>query len=167
MNADFSRTAAAAGARLLGPVRTQDDLLAVRRTLDRWRRLSDGLFKIFGFPVGLELLTFVPVAGGVYSLGVGAWMVLQAFRIKASFRTKLWVLSLLLFDVVIGEVPLLGDAIDLGVRAHARMANALEREMDRTWYAPESRIEAYQRGWYERRLEEMRSAGKKRLVFLG
>lgn len=159
---------AARGAyRLVGPVRTQADLIGVRRTLDRWRRLSDGLFRVFGFPVGLEILTFVPVAGGLYSLGVGAWMVLQAFRIKASFRTKLWVLTLLLFDVFVGEVPLLGDLIDLGVRAHARMADALEREMDRTWYVPESRAETEAGGRMEFRRSEMRAAGKRRLVFLG
>lgn len=153
--------------RRLTGARTQADLQGVRRTLAYWRRLSDGLFKVFGFPVGLELLTFIPIVGGSYSLIVGLYLMLQAFRVQASFRVKLWMAFLLLVDVFIGEIPILGDAFDLALRAHARMADALEREMDRTWYAPERRQQAYDQGWYADRVAEMKAAGKKRLVFLG
>ena len=144
------------------------DLQTVRKTLHYWRRLSDGLFKVFGFPVGLEAVTTLfPAVGGVYSLTVGLWLMLQAFRVRASLGVKAWMALLLLVDVLVGEIPVLGDAFDIALRAHARMADALEREMDRTWYASESRREAYARDWYTDRLTEMQAAGKQRLVFLG
>lgn len=168
MTASAAPTAPATRIRRLTGARTQADLQGVRRTLAYWRRLSDGLVTILGFPVGLEAVTTLfPAVGGVYSLTVGLWLMVQAFRVQASFRVKLWMGFLLLIDVFVGEIPILGDAFDIALRAHARMADALEREMDHTWYAPERRREAYDHGWYEDRVVEMKAAGKTRLVFLG
>ncbi len=144
--------------------RSHADLEAVRASLTRWRKLSDKLFTVFGHGVGLDgILTFVPGVGGVYSLGVGGFLVAQALRVRASKSTLAKMGALLALDSLTGEIPLAGDAFDLWLRAHARMARALERDMARTHYVEEASAP----GALERHRRDMRAAGKSRIVFLG
>lgn len=142
---------------------------AVRARLTKWRKLSDKLFTVFGHGVGLDgILTFVPGVGGVYSLSVGAYLISQAFHVRASKTTLAKMGALLALDSVTGEIPLAGDAFDIWLRAHARMARALEREMERTHYVAESRASAVAGGRLERHQRDMHNTGgKRRMVFLG
>ena len=140
----------------------------MRRTVTEWRRLSDRLFSIGPFGVGLDgLLTWVPGLGGVYGLGAGGFLLVQAARVKASRRVMLKMGLLIGADALVGEVPILGDAFDFLFRAHARSARMLLHEMERTHYAEDSAAEAALAGRASRHEAEMRThAGKQRLVYL-
>lgn len=149
--------------------RSHADVEAVRGRLTKWRKLSDKLFTVFGHGVGLDgLLTFIPGVGGAYSLSVGAYLVAQAVHVRASKSTLAKMGALLALDSVTGEIPLAGDAFDIWLRAHARMARALERDMERTHYVAESRASAVSAGRLERHQRDMHNTGgKRRVVFLG
>lgn len=149
--------------------RSHADLEAVRSRLTKWRKLSDKLFTVFGHGVGLDgLLTFIPGVGGVYSLGVGAYLMSQALHVRASKTTLAKMGALLALDSVTGEIPAAGDLFDVWLRAHARMARALERDMERTHYVEESRAAATAGGRLERHHRDMHNTGgKRRIVFLG
>ena len=118
--------------------------------------------------MGLDgILTWVPAVGGVYGLGVGGFLLVQAARVKAS-RSAMVKMGLLIgADALVGEIPLLGDAFDFLFRAHARSARILLKEMERTHYAEDSAADAETTGRLEQHRAQMRAApGKQRLVFL-
>ena len=120
------------------------------------------------FGVGLDgILTLIPGVGGVYGLGVGGFLLLQAHRARASKGTMVRMGLLLGADALLGEIPLVGDAFDFLFRAHARSARILLRDIERTHYAEESATAAQAPGRLEGHRAEMRSqGGKRRLVFL-
>ena len=140
----------------------------VRRSVSEWRRVSDRLFSVGPFGVGLDgLLTWVPVVGGVYGLGVGGFLLAQAARVKASKGTMTKMGMLMGGDALVGEVPLVGDAFDFLFRAHARSARILLKEIDETHYVENSAAAAAQQaGRSDIHLAEMRARGKRRLVYL-
>ncbi len=149
--------------------RSHADVEAVRGRLRLVSRLSDGLFTVFGHRVGWDgILTLIPGVGGAYSLGVGGFLIAQALHVRASKRTIAHMSGLLALDSLTGEVPLAGDAFDIWLRAHARMARALERDMERTHYVMESHASAVAGGRLEHHQRDMHNTGgKRRLVFLG
>ena len=118
---------------------------------------------------GLDgILTLIPAVGGVYGLGVGGFLLVQAHRARASRGAMLKMATLLGADALLGEIPLIGDAFDFFFRAHARAANTLLRDIERTHYAEESTSQGQAAGRLEGHRAEMRSqGGKRRLVFLG
>jgi len=142
-------------------VKSHAEVEKVRRSVSEWRRLSDRLFSVGPFGVGLDgLLTWVPVVGGVYGLGVGGFLLAQATRVRASRATMVKMGLLMGADALVGEIPLVGDAFDFLFRAHARSARILLKEMEQTHYAvgdvPLAHHEAQIRA----------SPGKRRLVVL-
>ena len=147
--------------------RSKADVEKIRSSVDQWRRVSDRLFSIGGFGVGLDgILTWVPGVGGVYSLGVGGFLLLQAHRAHVRKRTITKMTALLGGDALVGEVPLIGDAFDFLFRAHARAARMLTAELDRTHYVEDSEAAARASGRLDQHRAEMRAAGRKHLVFL-
>jgi len=127
--------------------RSRQDVEQIRRSVAEWRRLSDGLFKLGPLKVGLDgLFTWIPGVGGVYGLGVGGFLMLQAHRARASKGTLAKMGALIGLDAVLGEVPLLGDAFDFLFRAHARSANMLLRHIDATHYVEDREAAADESG---------------------
>jgi hypothetical protein len=147
--------------------RSKADVEKIRASVDQWRKLSDRLFSVGKFGVGLDgLLTLIPGVGGVYGLGVGGFLLLQAHRVRASKATMVKMGALIGLDALLGEVWVVGDIFDFFFRAHARSARALMADMERTHYADESETAAQASGRLEGHRAEMRAAGRKRLVFL-
>jgi Domain of unknown function (DUF4112) len=144
--------------------RSKAEVERIRATVDQWRRLSDRLFEIGPLKIGLDgILTWIPGVGGVYGLGAGGFLLLQAHRARASRSTMTKMALLLGADALVGEVPVLGDVFDFLFRAHARSARILLSDMERTHYADDSAAagrEALHRA-------EMKATGRKRrLVYL-
>lgn len=139
----------------------------VRTDVDNWRKISDRLFSIGPFGVGLDgLLTLIPAVGGAYGLGVGAYLLTQAWRVRASTATMAKMAALIGIDFVIGEVPIAGDVFDFLFRAHAMSARMLNKEIDATHFVDESRAEAYAGGRHAHHDAERARTGKARLVYL-
>lgn len=101
------------------------------RSVDTVKKLSDRVVGIGPFGVGLDgVLTWIPGAGTVYTLGAGAFLITQAYRAEASAKTMAQMILLLGVDAVTGEVPLVGDAIDFFFRSHAMAATALQKDIE-------------------------------------
>ena len=147
--------------------RSSRDVDGIRGSVEQWSRVSDRLFSVGGFGVGLDgILTWIPGIGGVYSLGVGGFLLVQAHRARASRSTMTKMALMLGTDALIGEVPIIGYAFDFLFRSHARSARILLKEIERTHYADESAAGAQAAGRLEGHRAAMRAAGRKRLVFL-
>lgn len=144
--------------------RNHRDIETIRDSVHHWRRVSDGLFQVGPLKVGLDgILTWLPAVGGVYSLGVGGFLLLQAHRARASRGAMTKMALLIGMDTLIGEVPIIGYAFDFLFRAHARSARILLKDIERTHYADDS----VATGREDLHRAEMRkSPDKRRLVYL-
>lgn len=148
-------------------VRSRQHVDKVRTSVDGWRKISDRLFSIGPFGVGLDgLLTVIPGIGGAYSLGVGGYLIAQAWRVRASTGTMAKMAALIAADTLLGEVPVVGDVFDFFFRAHAMSANLLNKEIDQTHFVDESLTEAHASGRLAEHHAARHAAGKSRLVFL-
>jgi uncharacterized protein DUF4112 len=139
----------------------------IRTSVDGWRKISDRLFSIGPFGVGLDgLLTIIPAVGGAYSLGVGGFLIAQAWRVRASKATMAKMAALVAADTLLGEVPVVGDVFDFFFRAHAMSARLLNKEIDATHFVDDSRSAIEAAGRLNEHHAARKAAGKARLVFL-
>ena len=144
--------------------RSQAEIERIKGSVHHWRRLSDRLFQVGPLKVGLDgILTWVPGVGGVYGLGVGGFLLLQAHRARAS-KTTLGKMAVLIgTDALLGEIPVVGDVFDFLFRAHARSARILLKDIERTHYADDSAAAGRED---LHRAEMLSTPEKRRLVYL-
>jgi len=105
---------------------------AARQRLIVLTRLMDGLFEIPGVrrKVGLDaMIGVVPVVGDLVSAGIGLYLVFEARELGASRWLQARMVGNLLFDLLLGAVPVLGDFFDVLFRAHARNLKLLQKEL--------------------------------------
>lgn len=108
------------------------------RTAERLKRLSDRLIGIGPFGVGLDgILTWIPGAGGLYSIAAASVLIYEAFGARASAATLAKMLAYLAVDAATSEVPLVGDAVDLLFPGHLLAAKALQKDVEARHGAPE------------------------------
>lgn len=101
------------------------------RSAETLKKLSDRVIGFGPFGIGLDgILTWIPGAGIVYSVGAGAYLLLQAFRGGAGALTMLRMLAYLVVDTATSEVPIVGDAIDLLFPGHLLAATALQKDIE-------------------------------------
>ncbi len=81
---------------------------------------------------GLDpLLGLIPVAGGVITLGMSIWLLVEARRIGVPRRLMLSMVGNIALDFLVGEIPLAGDVFDFAFKAHVRNLNMLEKWLAR------------------------------------
>jgi hypothetical protein len=100
--------------------------VAFSRGLARW---MDEAVTIPGtnIKVGLDaVMGLLPGGGDAVGSVLGVATVVTAIRHRVPARVVLAMLGWLLLDAVVGAVPLLGDLLDVGIRAHTRNARLLE-----------------------------------------
>ena len=101
------------------------------RSVQTVKKLSDRVIGIGPFGVGMDgLLTWIPGAGMVYSLGAGSFIMVQAVRAKAKPSTIARMAGYLALDIATTEIPLIGDAIDFFLPAHWMAATALQKDIE-------------------------------------
>jgi len=106
-------------------------------TAEKIKRVSDRLIGLGPFSVGLDgLLAWVPVAGTVYSLGAGAWLLVEAARMRASSWTLTRMTFYVGFRTLVSVVPLEGWLVDFLFRGHLFAANALQKDIARRYGEP-------------------------------
>ena len=142
---------------------TLDEIARARAGIARIGRLSDSVFRIGRFGIGLDgILAWVPAVGLIYSLGAGGYLLLQGWRARAPVGTLLFGLGLmsarsLVTAVGEGFLPFL--PIELVVdffRAHKWTADLLLRAIDETRYIEGSED-----------LASPTQGDRRRVVFLG
>ena len=78
--------------------------------------------------------------GGLYSVGAGGFLIVQAVRAKASGLTLGRMIAYLVVDAAMSEIPLLGDALDTVWPAHLMAARALQKDIEKRHGAPEKNV---------------------------
>lgn len=101
--------------------------------VDRIASLLDTKFRIPGTGVRFGwdfILGLVPGLGDLVTLGPGAFLVYEAWRMGARRRTLTRMAVNTGLDFVLGGVPVLGDLFDLFFKANRRNAVLLRREVE-------------------------------------
>ena len=143
------------------------DIEKIWSNVEGVKKLSDRAIGIGPFGVGLDgLLTWIPIAGLVYSVGAGGWLLVQASRAKASPMTMARMLAYVGVDAATSEVPVVGDAIDFLFPGHLMAAKALQKDIESTHWVEANERDAKASGAHEGHVSAMRAAGRKRLVYL-
>jgi hypothetical protein len=102
------------------------------------KTISDRVIGIGPFGVGLDgLLTWVPVAGTLYSVGGALFLMFEALRAGAGLGTILRMASYLLVDSGASAVPVLGSAVDFLWQGHLMAATALQKDIEDRHGAPD------------------------------
>jgi hypothetical protein len=99
-------------------------------TAEKIKLVSDRLIPIGPWGVGLDgLLAFVPVAGGLYSLAAGGWLLIEALRVRASPWTLARMTAYVAFNTATAEIPIIGQTADFFFRGHLMAAVALQKDV--------------------------------------
>ena len=116
---------------------TRDRAHQAWRTAQRVRGLSDEMFKVGPWGVGLDgMLAWIPGVGTVYSLGAGGYLLYEAAQAGASKSTLGKMAAWLAADTAFSGVPLVGWAIDTFFRGHRMAAIALQTDIERRFGRP-------------------------------
>jgi Domain of unknown function (DUF4112) len=119
------------------PVTTLPEVGAHHPRLQRLRalgRLLDNALPIPGTRrrIGLDgIIGLVPVAGDAVGALLSGYILLQAARIGVPKTTLLRMFGNVLFDTLVGEVPVLGDLFDFGFKSNARNLALIEAHVAR------------------------------------
>ncbi|ATQ43555.1 DUF4112 domain-containing protein [Caulobacter mirabilis] len=149
--------------------RSHLDLHNIRSSIERTKKMSDGVVKIGPFGIGLDgLLGFVPWAGALYSGGAGLVLVIDGVRARAAPMVLAEMSLILAVDTLTPFIPKAGGFIDALFTGHKWAADLLLRHMDETIYFEGSREQAMNSAEYRDLMARVR-AGKeqRRVVFLG
>ncbi len=90
---------------------------------ERIARLMDSAFKIPGLNIkfGLDpLIGLIPGGGDLISIFLSLWIIWRLKKKGVSNALAFEMLSYLVADTVIGTLPLLGDILDLNMKANER-----------------------------------------------
>lgn len=107
--------------------------MATSKDVDNARSLARVLDTAIGIPgtklrVGLDaLLGLIPGAGDAVSAALSGYIVLAAARAGASRPVLLRMIGNVVFDTVVGSIPIVGDLFDVAFRANSRNVALLER----------------------------------------
>jgi len=149
--------------------RSHLDLHNIKNSIDRTKKMSDGIVKIGPFGFGLDaLLGFVPWAGGLYSAGAGFVLCVDAVRARAAPMVVAEMGLILAVDTLAPFIPKAGGLIDALFTGHKWAADLLLRHMDETIYFEGSREQAQGSSEYRDLMARVRAGKeKRRVVFLG
>jgi hypothetical protein len=111
--------------------RTDSDLRSIRSSVSLVGRLSDNIVRIGPFSLGIDgVLSWIPAVGEIYSIGAGAFILVQGVRagVPASVLARAaFILGLRTFgDAVPFAGPLFADVFT----AHKWAANMVVRAID-------------------------------------
>ncbi|MEO0467263.1 MAG: DUF4112 domain-containing protein [Pseudomonadota bacterium] len=115
-----------------GETETERESDRLLRGFERLSRLLDTQFNLPFLPrFGLDsLVGLVPVVGDVVTALMGLYALGLAQKHKLPFGTKLGMAWNIIFDMIIGAFPLVGDLFDFFFRAHRRNYKTLKRHLE-------------------------------------
>lgn len=106
-------------------------------TAEKIKRVADRLVGLGPFSIGLDgLLAVVPVAGTLFSLGAGLWLMAEGVRAGASSFTLARMAFYVGFRTVASVVPIEGWLADILFRGHMLAAGALQKDIAARFGAP-------------------------------
>ncbi|UWQ19304.1 DUF4112 domain-containing protein [Jannaschia sp. M317] len=105
--------------------------------LDRLQRLADGMDSRFRIPgtrirFGWDaILGLVPGIGDIAALAPAAYIFLEGHRLGVPARTKGRMAFNVGLDWIVGSIPLVGDLLDVGIKANRRNVAILRAHVNR------------------------------------
>jgi hypothetical protein len=110
------------------PGELEADLARVKQLAN----LLDAQFEIGGIKFGWDsIVGLVPVVGDIAMALVGTYPLYIARKHNLGKFIRARMISNLLIDWAIGSVPLVGDVIDVGYKAHLKNAALLEKAAEK------------------------------------
>src|SRR5688500_12261134 len=95
------------------------DLEADLARVKQVAQLLDSQFEIAGFKFGWDaIIGLVPIVGDLAMAAVGVYPLIVARKHNLSRFVRARMVSNLLIDWALGTVPLVGDIVDVGFKAH-------------------------------------------------
>lgn len=120
---------------------TGTDAASVRARVTAMEKLLERSFVIPGvnMPVGLDVLVgLVPVVGEFVTAAMGAYIVWEARNLGLPKWKLARMGANVLFDTLIGAIPVVGDAADLVFRSNTRNLKIILKHIDK--HHPEARV---------------------------
>jgi len=112
------------------------ELQAIRRSVELAGRLSDRLFHLGPFGIGIEgILSWIPGVGEAYGALAGAFIVVQGARAGVPAPVLAAATALLVLRILASSVPVLGAAFSDVFTAHRWAARLILDAMDRQMHA--------------------------------
>jgi len=109
----------------------EPDLIAIRTSVERIARLSDGLIRIGPWGLGLDgILSWVPGLGEVYSAGAAAFILGQGLRARVPVSTLLIAAALMGARTLITILPFAGPVVADIFTLHRWSARLIIRAID-------------------------------------
>jgi hypothetical protein len=97
---------------------------------ERIKRVADRLIGLGPFSIGLDgLLAPVPVAGTLFCLGAGIWLIAEGLKAGASPYTLARMVFYIAVRTISSVIPIEGWFVDIFFRAHMMAANALQHDI--------------------------------------
>ena len=121
--------------------RTDDELIAIRRSVERVGRFSDGLLRIGPFRLGAEAaLSWIPGVGEAYGAAAAVFLLVQGARAGAPLGTLAVCAALMGGRTLITAVPiggpLVADALALHGLSARMIVTAIDAELTRRGVTP-------------------------------
>lgn len=120
---------------------TGTDAVSVRARVTAMEKLLERSFVIPGvnMPVGLDALVgLVPVLGEIVTTAMGAYIVWEARNLGLPKWKLARMGANVLFDTLIGAIPVVGDAADLVFRSNTKNLKIILKHIDK--HHPEARV---------------------------
>ena len=112
---------------------------ALLHRLEQVEKLFDRNFSILGIRFGYDaVLGLVPIAGDTIGAGVAAWIFWKAQKLGVPTHLKGRMLTNIVFDYVLGAIPLIGTIVDVAFMANTRNIRLLKEHL----YEEEQRVAA-------------------------
>ena len=113
-------------------IRTDAELKRIRDSVSLVGRLSDGLVRLGPFSLGIDgVLSWIPAVGEFYSLGAGAFILVQGIRGGAPASVLARAGFIMGIRVFGDAIPLAGPLFADVFTAHKWAANMVVRAIDR------------------------------------
>ena len=112
--------------------KTDDQLIAIRDSVERVGRLSDSIVRLGPLSLGLDgVLSWAPGLGELYSTAAGAFIIVQGARAGVAPATLALAGGLILSRTAISAIPLAGPLAADVFTAHRWSARLVSRAIDR------------------------------------
>jgi len=109
---------------------TQEEAHRAWLTAEKIKRVADRLIGLGPFSVGIDgLLAPVPLAGTLFSLVAGVWLLSEAVKAQATGFTLARMTFYVGFRTLASIVPLEGWLVDFLFRGHMMAARALQKDI--------------------------------------
>ena len=110
----------------------QPDLIVIRRSIAAVGALSDGLYSIGGFSIGLDgLLSWIPGLGEIYSGAAAIFLMVQGYRARVPAGVLLLAGAMMLARTAITAIPLAGPVASDLLTTHKWAAKLLLAAIDK------------------------------------